>query len=187
MNTGSGSTGGAADDAAVLPAAGMRPIDPELVEVWNTTTGAGFIQAMADGRIPRSTHMEDVGVRVRTAEPGLIELVWEPTERICNRAGIVHGGYLSIVLDDAAGIAAASLGERFVPCLTMNLNIDFLRPAYPGRVYTAIGTIVKPGSARIVADGRIEDADGKLIARASGSFIPNKAYRAAPPGFTHTS
>jgi uncharacterized protein (TIGR00369 family) len=150
--------------------------DPRLIELWETADAAEFLRAVGEGRAPRSPHQEHVGLRIADAEPGSVELEWLPKAHICNRAGIVHGGYLAIVLDDAAGLAAASLGDRFIPMLTMDLRIEYLRPALPDRPYRAIGTIVHAGRTRLVADGRVEDADGTLLARASGSFTPNRTF-----------
>lgn len=150
--------------------------DPRLIALWDTADAAEFIRAVGEGRVPRSPHQEHAGLRIVDATHGHVELEWFPRAHICNRAGIVHGGYLAIVLDDAAGLAGASIGERFVPMLTMDLRIEYLRPALPDTPYRAIGTLVHSGKTRTVADARVEDADGKLLARASGSFTPNRAF-----------
>jgi len=154
---------------------GQEP-DPRLIALWQETDAAGFLRAVSDGRVPRSPHQEHAGLRIGAVEPGHVELEWRPEPHICNRAGIVHGGYLAIVLDDAAGLAGASLGERFVPMLTMDLRIEYIRPALPHQAYRAIGTVVHAGKTRVIADGRVEDGDGRMLARASGSFTPNRAF-----------
>jgi uncharacterized protein (TIGR00369 family) len=153
--------------------------DPRFVEVWHRTTAAEFIRAIAAGDLPGTPHAEHVGMRVVACEPGRVELAWDPPSHLCNPAGMVHGGYASLVLDDAAGLAAASLGERFAPILTAELRIDYLRPIYPDRLVTAVGTVVHAGRSRTIADGQILDADGRLLTRATGTFVPNRSYRAA--------
>jgi uncharacterized protein (TIGR00369 family) len=150
-----------------------------FVELWRRTTAAEFIQAIAAGEVPGAPHAEDVGLQISACEPGRVELVWEPTSRLANPAGMVHGGYASIVIDDAAGLAAASLGERFAPILTADLRIDFLRPILPGGRLTATGTVVHAGRSRTIADATVIDEDGRLLARGSGTFVPNRAYDAA--------
>lgn len=156
-------------------ASGQEP-DPRLIALWQETDAAAFLRAVASGEVPRSPHQEHAGVRIGDVQPGHVELEWKPEPHICNRAGIVHGGYLAIVLDDAAGLAGASLGERFVPMLTMDLRIEYIRPALPGQTYLAVGSVVHAGKTRVIADGRVEDADGRMLARASGSFTPNRAF-----------
>lgn len=155
--------------------AGQEP-DPRLIDLWGQTDAAGFLRAIGQGLIPPSPHQEHTGVRIDLAEPGHVELEWKPLAHICNRAGIVHGGYLAIVLDDAAGLAGASTGERFIPMLTMDLRIEYIRPALPDMTYRAIGTLVHAGKTRLIADARVQDADGRVLARASGSFTPNRAF-----------
>lgn len=150
--------------------------DPRLIAIWQETDAAGFLMAVGQGLVPASPHQEHTGLRIADARPGHVELEWRPEIHICNRAGIVHGGYLAIVLDDAAGLAGASLGERFVPMLTMDLRIEYIRPALPDQDYRAIGTVVHAGRTRIIADARVEDAEGRMLARASGSFTPNRAF-----------
>lgn len=154
---------------------GQEP-DPRLIDLWGQTDAAGFLRAIGQGLIPPSPHQEHTGVRIDHAEPGHVELEWKPLTHICNRAGIVHGGYLAIVLDDAAGLAGASIGERFIPMLTMDLRIEYIRPALPDMTYRAIGTLVHAGKTRLIADARVQDAEGRVLARASGSFTPNRAF-----------
>jgi uncharacterized protein (TIGR00369 family) len=146
-----------------------------LAERWPRLDAAGFIQAMADEEAD-APHFDHLGLAIEKAEPGRVVLRWTPARHLCNPGGMVHGGYLSVVLDDAAGLASASISERFIPMLTMDLRIDFIRPAHPDRTYEAVGTIVHEGSARRISDARIYDGDGRLIARATGTFTPNRAF-----------
>jgi uncharacterized protein (TIGR00369 family) len=156
-------------------------VDPRIVELWRDNDAVGFLNAIIDGAVPASPHQEHAGLSIAKVEAGRVELDWLPPAHILNRAGIVHGGYLAIVLDDAAGLSASSLGEKWVPMLTMDLRIEYVRPAMPDVRHTAIGTIVHAGRTRIIADARVEDPDGRLVARASGTFTPNRAF--APERF----
>jgi uncharacterized protein (TIGR00369 family) len=158
-----------------------RPPRPgeDFVEVWQRSSAAEFIRAMADGALASAGHFDHVGLEVVKAEEGRVELAWTPGAHLCNPGGVVHGGYVSIALDDAAGLASASDGERFLPMLTMDLRIEYLRPVLPEVRHTVVGTLVHPGRTRRVADARVEDPEGRLIARAAGSFTFNRAYKAA--------
>jgi uncharacterized protein (TIGR00369 family) len=147
-----------------------------FADVWGQSTGTEFIRAIAEGRVPQMPHAVDVGLRVVDVSPGRIELAWRPPVRLTNPAGIVHGGYIAIALDDAAGLSCVSMAERFRPMLTMDLRIDFIRPAMPDVTYRALGEVVHPGKTRMLADARLVAPDGKIVARASGAFTTNKAY-----------
>lgn len=152
-----------------------RP-DADQIAIWRERDAVGFIQAIADGELDPAPHFAHLGLRVIGATPGSVELAWEPDERVCNPAGLVHGGYVSVVCDDAAGMAAASLGERFAPMLTLELRTEFLRPILPGQRYTVTGEAVHAGKTRSISDARIAAPDGRLLARGTGSFVTNRAY-----------
>jgi uncharacterized protein (TIGR00369 family) len=153
-------------------------------ELWARSTGVEFLLAIAQGRMPPAPHALDIGLTIDAVASGRLELSWRPTPRLTNPAGIVHGGYIAMALDDASGLSCASLGERFRPMLTLDLRIDFVRPVRPGETYRAIGEVVHAGNARVLADARMTGPDGRLVARASGSFTPNTAFdptRTRPP------
>jgi uncharacterized protein (TIGR00369 family) len=149
----------------------------EAAELWDTLSGAGFIQAIADGRVPEFSDIGDyIGQAVRSAEPGRVEIAWTPEDKLCNPGGVVHGGYIAMILDNAVCMAASSTCDRFMPMLTLNLNVDYLRSVRAGRAYTVTGTCLHPGGTRMVSNALITDADGRPVAQASASVIPNKAF-----------
>ncbi|WP_245681688.1 PaaI family thioesterase [Actinomadura kijaniata] len=150
---------------------------PEHAEMWNTLSGAELIQAIGDGRFPEVSDVAHyIGQRIDTAEPGRVVISWTPGEHLCNPGGTVHGGFIATILDNAVCFASASTGEHFVPQLTLNLNIDYLRAVLAGGTYTVTGTCVHPGGTRLFSTAVITDADGRPVAQASGSTIPNRAF-----------
>ncbi|MEV4254912.1 PaaI family thioesterase [Spirillospora sp. NPDC049652] len=155
----------------------IRNVQAEHARMWDELSGAELIQAIADGRFPNVSSVDEhIGQRFTAAEPGRIELGWEPGERLCNPGGIVHGGYVAMILDNACCLAGASTCEHFMPMLTLNLNVDYLRPVQTGRTYTVTGTCVHPGRTRMVSNAVITDSDGRVIAQASASVLPNQAF-----------
>jgi uncharacterized protein (TIGR00369 family) len=153
--------------------------DEHFVAVWERSTAAELIQAIADGRLPFAPHFDHLGLEIVQGELGRVELAWTPGAHLCNPGGIVHGGYIGIALDDASGLTAASIGERFLPMLTMDLRIEYFRPALPDVRHSVVGTLVHAGKTRRVADAAVTDPQGRLVARAAGTFTPNRAYQAA--------
>ncbi|MGP4026821.1 PaaI family thioesterase [Actinomadura sp. 3N407] len=149
----------------------------EAADLWNTLSGVDFIRAMRDKRLPEISDISDyIGQVVTAADPGRVEISWTPAEKLCNPGGIVHGGYIAMILDNAVCLAASSTCDRFLPMLTLNLNIDYLRAVQSGQTHTVTGTCVHPGSTRMVANAVIADTRGRPVAQASASVIPNKAF-----------
>ena len=99
-----------------------------------------------------------------------------PQEFHYNPIGMVHGGYIAMVLDDTAALSCSTLADRYRPMLTLYLHLDFIRPVAAGDSYALIGEVAHAGATRLVADARIVSAAGKLHARATGSFVPNQAF-----------
>ncbi|WP_236009903.1 PaaI family thioesterase [Actinomadura physcomitrii] len=149
----------------------------ETARMWDTLTGAELIQAMADGAFPQISDINDyIGQVITAAEPGRVDIAWTPAEKLCNPGGTVHGGYIAMILDNAVCLAGSSTCEHFMPMLTLNLNIDYLRGVRAGETYTVTGTCVHPGRTRMVANAVISDAQGRPLAQASASVLPNKAF-----------
>ncbi len=153
------------------------PLTADYVRTWSTHDAVGFLRAWATGEVPQGAHVEHTGNRVAEVPgPGRLVMHWTPTPALANLSGNVHGGYISLVCDEAAGIAAATTGERFVPMLTLDLDIVFLRPATVGQLHRVEGSVVHAGRQRTVAEARISTPDGKLAATARGSFVQNTAF-----------
>jgi uncharacterized protein (TIGR00369 family) len=82
--------------------------------------------------------------------------------------GTAHGGVLAAMADLAADWALVGTIGRAVP--TVDLRVDYLRPARPGPL-TAVGTVVKPGRQVSVSEAVVTGADGKVVAVGRGTFL----------------
>ncbi|GAA3197924.1 PaaI family thioesterase [Actinocorallia longicatena] len=148
-----------------------------MQDLWNTLTGAEFIQAMADGRLPPVADVSTyIGQVVEKAEPGRIVLAWTPEEKLCNPGGLVHGGFIATILDNAVCLAAASAGDLFLPQLTLSLNVDYLRPVTADVTYQVVGTVVHGGRTRTVSTATVFDPSGRPCATATASVTGNQAF-----------
>lgn len=82
--------------------------------------------------------------------------------RHLNQAGIVHGGALTALLDQALStIAWEHAGKS--PCLTVQLNTSFLRAARAGQLLSARGAVTHGSGSMLFLQGSIH-ADEVLIA-----------------------
>lgn len=138
-------------------------------------TGADFLRAIAEGTVESSPHLAHLGLRLSRVEPGSVHLEWRPGAALTNRSGVVHGGYIATALDDACGMACGSAAPQPTLHLTMNLNVDYLRPVQVGQTYLVTGTVTHRGRTRLLAQATVTGADGRLCAQATSSLTPNRA------------
>ena len=153
------------------------PIDDQVARLWAEHDAAGFLRAWMIGDLPQGAHVEHTGNRMaEVPEPGHVVMEWTPGPHLANLSGAVHGGYLALVCDEAAGLAAASAGDKFVPSLTLDLDTTYLRPAVVGSAHRIDARVVHRGRQRMVSRADVYRPDGKLAVTAQGSFIPNAAF-----------
>lgn len=91
----------------------------------------------------------------------------------CNLLGSVQGGMLTAMLDIAMSYAVlVSLAEEhLVPSL--EIKTTYVSPARPGKL-VATGSTLRKGSSIVFMEGLLHDADGKLLATASGTGLLRK-------------
>ena len=101
-------------------------------------------------------------------EAGVLRCAFEATEAFLNPAGVVQGGILASMLDEAMGpvTAAVSGGEVFAQ--TLEMKISYLRAARPGPIFGE-GRIVQRGREILFLEGRLTDAEGRALASASAT------------------
>jgi uncharacterized protein (TIGR00369 family) len=80
-----------------------------------------------------------------------------------------HGGPVAAFIDTVGDFAVGMIVGSGVP--TMNLRIDYLRPAV-GDYLDATATIRRLGKTTAVVDVDVFAPDGKLIAIGRGTFVP---------------
>lgn len=87
-----------------------------------------------------------------------------------SRARQVHGGMLFTLLDAAMGRAAMSHAGADYFCPTVEMKINYFRPAASG-VLRAQARVVNASRQLLYAEGDILGERDQLIARATGTFF----------------
>jgi uncharacterized protein (TIGR00369 family) len=84
----------------------------------------------------------------------------------------VHGGIISTMLDSAAGCSVHSTLPAGVGYTSLDLNVKFLRAVTveSGRL-TAAGAVLQQGRRTALAEARMTDAGGRLVAHATSSCL----------------
>lgn len=116
-------------------------------------------------------HLEDLALDSRgfDGDDYVVELEVEP--RHLNIGGIVHGGVICSLLDTAMArswLMAASAGV--LSAATLEMKVNFLGSTKSGRLI-ARGRVVNQTRRTVYVEGRVENKEGKLLARASATMM----------------
>jgi uncharacterized protein (TIGR00369 family) len=79
------------------------------------------------------------------------------------RGPIVHGGAIATLADEALASAAFTLARNGETTTTSNLQVDYYRPATPGRL-TARASVRHRSRRLAYCQATIEQADGVVVA-----------------------
>jgi uncharacterized protein (TIGR00369 family) len=89
-------------------------------------------------------------------------------ERFQGWAGIVHGGLLATVLDEALIYAAGAKGLK---CVTGEMTVRYVKPVRTGAPYALRGRFLEDKGRMVLAESELLDADGTQVARATGKLF----------------
>ena len=98
----------------------------------------------------------------------VITIALEAKPHHLNPIGIVHGGVLSTLLDNAMGIVVLTARPE-EKSVTTNLNVNFVAPLYEGRLLVT-AELVHQSRKMITAQGRVVDQKGNLGTIGTGTF-----------------
>jgi uncharacterized protein (TIGR00369 family) len=115
---------------------------------------------------------ELLGITPIEVTPGRAVFQGSPAWAHYNPNGTVHGGYAASLLDTAVGCAIHSQLPAGKGYTTLELKINYIRAMTKdtGPV-RAEGLVVSLGGQVGIAEGRITDAKGKLIAFATTTCL----------------
>lgn len=124
-----------------------------------------FIEAIPHARA-LNLQIEEIGNGIAVIRmPYAAHLVGDP------RTGVIHGGAVSALMDTCCGAAVLSHPDNGAPTATIDLRIDYMRPARPGATITTRAECYQV--TRSVAFVRATAHDDDLsapVAMATGAF-----------------
>ena len=143
-----------------------------LAAAGRSMAGIDFLRAIRDGRLPPPPIAVVLGFSLTEVEPGHAVFEFTPGEQHYNPIGVVHGGMAMTVLDSAMGCCVQTRVPAGGGYTTLEAKTNLVRAITDktGRL-RAIGKLVHLGSRIATAEGRLEDASGKLYAHASTTCI----------------
>lgn len=115
--------------------------------------------------------------RITRAENGEAEITMPAGKQLCQGGGVVAGGILATLADEAMAHAVLSVLQRGQSTVTAEMNVRYLRSADPARIGTlrAAASIVKGGGTLAFAEARVYDDAERLLATAGATFFIKSA------------
>jgi len=147
--------------------------DPmRLAEAGRKMAGIEFLRAIRDGKLPHPPICALLNYRLVEVEPGHAVFEIKTGEQHYNPIGVVHGGIAMTLLDSAMGCAVQTQMPAGGGYTTLEAKTNLVRAitAETGTL-RAIGKLVHVGKRVATAEGRLEDAAGKLYAHATTTCL----------------
>jgi len=140
---------------------------PKNLKVFSSAMNAGTPQAVALGI--ETLGFEDGGVAILTV-PYREELVGDPD------TGVIAGGVVTTLLDHACGQAVYAAHGQPIVIATLDLRIDYMRPAEPGKAIFCRAHCYKiTRSVAFVRASAYDDTVDDPVATAQAAFMLNSS------------
>jgi uncharacterized protein (TIGR00369 family) len=158
----------------------LRPVVGEVLpqSVWDQMSGLEGLKAALAGELPAPPARYLFGLRLLDASEGQAAFALPASEWLCPPSGRVQGGVIAMLADTALAAALGTLRPAGAAIATIDLKVNFLRPApADGRDLVARGKVDHAGRTIVVAHSEVVNADGKQVALATGSavLLPGRA------------
>jgi len=142
------------------------------VETMAAMSGLTYLKAMMRGDVPRMPIEKTLGFEIVEADEGRTVFASVPGVAHYNAIATVHAGYTATLLDSCMACAVLSTLPKGTGFTTMEFKVSLLRPMTKdtGPV-RAEGTMLSRGRRGAVAEGRLTDQRGKLIAHATTTCL----------------
>jgi uncharacterized protein (TIGR00369 family) len=135
-------------------------------------SGLEFVQGLVDGTLPLNMIARTLGYDVTEASSGRVVVTAEPNDTHLNPAGTVHGGLAATLLDSCMGLAIWSTLEKGISQTTLEFKISLIRPITPASgLIQAEGIVLNRGRRIGLAEGRITDSNGRLLAHGTTTCL----------------
>jgi uncharacterized protein (TIGR00369 family) len=134
--------------------------------------GLELLRRAIAGEFPPPPIAKLMDIRLTEVARGRAVFEGTPQEFHYNPLGSVHGGYGATLLDSAMGCAVHSTLDAGDIYTTLEFKINFLRAlTHETGLVRGVGTVINETRTTALAEGRIEDGEGKLYAFATTTCV----------------
>jgi uncharacterized protein (TIGR00369 family) len=135
-------------------------------------SGLELLQRAVAGEFPPPPMAMLMDIRLTQVEKGRAVFTGTPQEFHYNPLGTVHGGYGATLLDSAMGCAVHSTLDPGDIYTTLEFKINFMRAlTHATGEVKGIATVINATRTTAVAEGRIEDGEGRIYAFATTTCV----------------
>ncbi len=132
---------------------------------WIKETFEGKV--VTDSRSPAGNWLGFTLERIEKGE-AVLDILVRP--EMTNPYGNIHGGMMSLVIDEAIGWAVVSMDTE-MHYTSLTLNVDFLYALKEGGRLRAESKVMRSGKKIINVECHVYDMDGRILARGSSNLI----------------
>ena len=131
------------------------------------------IEAIARQFIEALPHSKALGMRLEAIAEGSATIAMPYDTRLIGdpATGVIHGGAVSALMDTACGASVMSHPQAGFSTATLDLRIDYMRPASPGQtIRTRAECHHVTRSVAAVRALATDDDEARPVAMATGAF-----------------
>ena len=151
----------------------MREAPPPF-PLFALKPGVAFDPAVAAAMMTGRGHGGWLGLAFHDHGAGWVELTLPWREELVGVAetGVLASGPIISLMDNATSMAVWTLGGRFTPHVTLDLRVDYMRAATPGRTVIGRGECYKLTRSIAFVRGTAHDGDPEdPVAHVTGTFM----------------
>jgi uncharacterized protein (TIGR00369 family) len=152
----------------------LRPPPDTVLDpsVWAELSGAEILSRQISGDLPLPPISALTGIRPVASGERTATMLMPATEWLASPTRLLQGGTIAMLADAAMMLAAMTTTAPGTVIAGLDLKINFLRPApADGRDLTAEATIEHSGRTLAISRATVSNADGKLVALATGTAM----------------
>lgn len=140
--------------------------------------------ASPPGDAGTNPHATSIGIETLDVSPGKVTVKIAYDERFVGdpRSGVIHGGVITALLDDCSGSAVNSANDVDGAIATLDLRIDYMRPATPKRdIFAYCHCFRITNSVAFVRGVAYHDTPDDPIAASTAAFMLGTPRSIAQP------